>query len=399
MRRTVLFLTILTATAALISLSSMPALAISGECVNCHTMHNSQDGAPEVQVLTGGTLETSDIPQPYLLKASCIACHSGTVGQGKINDFEAPIVLHISNPTGQGKLKTLAGGDFYWVATGLGADDTTGHNVAGVSGQDTQNTLFFTPPGFDTNATPGALGAEDGSINGQADTWAKQLTCAGKYGCHGNHTGEDAGAGIFGAHHSNTGLTATKADSPQTVGSSYRFLGGINGLEDEDWNWEEDAQTHNEYFGADLPNGRDQGNLTYGNNRTISYSCAQCHGDFHSQIDDETSGSPWLRHPTDIALPSTGEYACYNPDGDTPGEYSVEAPLARPSVPDISREDVILGNDIVMCLSCHRAHGSPYADLMRWQYTGDGMQAGVGTDDTGCFTCHTHKNADQEECS
>ncbi|MGB9716198.1 MAG: cytochrome c3 family protein [Thermodesulfovibrionales bacterium] len=46
-----------------------------------------------------------------------------------------------------------------------------------------------------------------------------------------------------------------------------------------------------------------------------------------------------------------------------------------------------------MCLSCHRAHGSPYADILRWNY--DEMRTGsYTTTDSGCFTCHTGKNAD-----
>ncbi|MCK4488054.1 MAG: hypothetical protein KAU38_15015, partial [Desulfobacterales bacterium] len=43
---------------------------------------------------------------------------------------------------------------------------------------------------------------------------------------------------------------------------------------------------------------------------------------------------------------------------------------------------------IVMCLSCHRAHGTPNNDLLRWAYT---MDAGSGTDNGGCFICHTTK--------
>jgi hypothetical protein len=51
-------------------------------------------------------------------------------------------------------------------------------------------------------------------------------------------------------------------------------------------------------------------------------------------------------------------------------------------------------NVYVMCLSCHRAHGSPYNDMLRWDY--DGMVAGNGSgggnDGTGCFKCHSEKD-------
>lgn len=348
------------------------AYAIQGVCVNCHTMHNSQDGLP---MAAGG-------PYPQLLRASCIGCHmQNGAGQGATNTFTAPIVYHTTMPGGQGGTFTLAGGDFYWVADASGNTDSLGHNVAGLAVPDLnfQPNIGTTPPGWDPNATPGLI-ATDGQVAGGAPDWGvNQLTCDGVYGCHGMHTS----SGITGAHHANVGLTTTRAENPTTVGGSYRFLGGINGLEDDDWNWDESAAEHNEYFGVN-------GNVNYANKRTINYSCAQCHGVFHSQIDDAVAGSPWLRHPTDIDLTPTGEYANYNPDGGN--VYSVEAPVARPTVPVGSGSVVTPGTDIVMCLSCHRAHGSPEPDILRWDY--DAMQAATGTSDTGCFVCHTTKNAD-----
>lgn len=50
---------------------------------------------------------------------------------------------------------------------------------------------------------------------------------------------------------------------------------------------------------------------------------------------------------------------------------------------------VDLGVDKVMCLSCHRAHGSPYPDMLRFDYN---MEAGGGTSTDGCFKCHTNKD-------
>ncbi|MBA3019442.1 MAG: cytochrome c3 family protein [Desulfobacteraceae bacterium] len=348
--------------------------AISGVCSNCHTMHNSQNNDGEVETYATGSLTTGvDTPQNQLLKASCIACHTGSTSA--TNSHDAPIVIHTTDPVTQGAGKTLAGGDFRWVATGLGATDSKGHNVAGINSADVA--IGTTPPGWDTAATPGAL--SDGSIAGGAASWgANQLTCAGMYGCHGSHSVTDADSAISGAHHGNTGGTSRQVSSaPGSVGASYRFLGGIWGLENSQWNWAETASVHNEYCGVN-------GNTSYANKTTISYSCAQCHGIFH-----KTTGtpSPWTRHPTDITLPSTGEYASYT-------TYSVEAPVARSTVPATSSSTVTPSgttNDIVTCISCHRAHGSPEPDLLRWTYSG--MVAGTGTSDTGCFTCHTTKNA------
>ena len=352
--------------------------AIVGACSNCHTMHNSQGGSAVVQAYDGvGTL-TSGVSTPieYLLKASCIACHTGGASEtGGVNTFGAPIVLHITSPgvndTDQGSGKTLAGGDFYWVATGLGGDNTKGHNVVGISNQDNTIATDFTPPGWDVNATPGVN--SDGAITDGEGIWVSQLTCAGKYGCHGNHTETSPISAIKYSHHSNDNLTSTKADTDvSTAGKSFRFLSGIKGLEDSDWQWTESSTDHNEYFGANITGTR----TDYTNKHTISYLCAECHGDYHKSIGGT---SPWLRHPTDIVVPA--EYI-YNPDDSN--QYSLKTPVARGLVPDFSSASVTTGSTtaILMCLSCHRAHGSPCYKLMRWD-----NQANM----SGCLICHTSK--------
>jgi len=348
-------------------------------------MHNSQGGSAVVQAYSGGTLTTGvSTPIEYLLNASCIACHTGGASEtGGTNTFGAPIVLHTTSPgasaTDQGAGKTLAGGDFCWVATGLGANNTKGHNVVGISNQDNTIATGLTPPGWDAGATPGVN--SDGTIAGGEGTWSSQLTCAGKYGCHGNHTETSPFSAIQRSHHSNDNLTSTKADTDvSTVGKSFRFLSGIKGLEDSDWQWTESPSDHNEYFGANITVNR----TGYTNKQTISYLCAECHGDYHKSIG--TGASPWLRHPTDIVVPASGEYSIYNPGGSN--QYSLKAPVARGSVPDSSSAIVTTGSTastgaILMCLSCHRAHGSPCYKLMRWD-----NQANM----SGCVICHTSKN-------
>jgi predicted CXXCH cytochrome family protein len=357
--------------------------AITGVCSNCHTMHDSQDGQA---VTTGG-------PYEQLLVSDCVGCH--TAATGKTSTFGAPAVLHTTAPAGQGGGYTLAGGDFYWVATGYGATDSKGHNVEGIASFDA--TIGNEPPGWDQAATTGlTFDGKTLEVTGGLGWTGKQLTCAGTFGCHGTRDEEGMG-GIKGAHHGNTGETSTQASAPSTVGDSYRFLAAIKGLENADWNWNETASTHNEYYGENNTADRSAG-ANYGSKDTISFLCAECHGVFHATIDaDSTSGSPWIRHPTDIVLPSSGEYALYNTsDGLTVGSYSLEAPVARPTVPATSSFTVTPGDSstdtgaIVMCLSCHRAHGSNQSDLLRWDY--NNMIAG-GSNTGGCFVCHTEKNA------
>jgi predicted CXXCH cytochrome family protein len=86
-------------------------------------------------------------------------------------------------------------------------------------------------------------------------------------------------------------------------------------------------------------------------------------------------------------LPATGDYAAYT-------VYDNSAPVARPTVVSSASASVDPG-DMVMCLSCHVAHGSANDYLLRFDYTtmtagnyatiGDAQAAG------GCLACHTEK--------
>jgi predicted CXXCH cytochrome family protein len=329
-------------------------------------MHNSQDG---VEVVTGG-------PYEALTKGDCLGCH----GQGTANNIitNIPQVLH-SNTT------DLAGGNFAYITglkTRVTADqNTAGHNVRDL-GATYQESVLTSPPG-DENAT--------GITNAN-------LTCAGAYGCHGDRSKSGSFAGVSGAHHGDDSVlkfgTIDETAQGGTVATSYRFLLGVKGGEDDDWQNTATASDHNEYKGA-VGTGTESTATSPGGG-TISGLCAECHGNFHgpgTAGEDIGTASPWLRHPTDVVLPSSGEYANYNPDAAVAGEYSLEAPVARQTIPTLASSSTVTpGTDVVMCLSCHRAHASPYADILRWDYTQ--MIAGTGTSDTGCFICHTSKNAD-----
>ena len=115
--------------------------------------------------------------------------------------------------------------------------------------------------------------------------------------------------------------------------------------------------------------------------------CCGCHGNFH--IEQADTGA-WIRHPSDAVIPITGEYVGY-------ATYNPQAPVARPSLTDwtgpnsLVNEGGTVEKDMVMCLSCHRAHGSPYSDLLRWDY--QEMIARDNTKTGGCFVCHTSKNS------
>jgi hypothetical protein len=196
---------------------------------------------------------------------------------------------------------------------------------------------------------------------------------------------------LKGAHHNNVDGKCNTDPATAVASNSYRFLVGVEGLENTGpYKWQNyNANNHNEYFGTSpsleldcsATSCHSPSAYVYSPNGSISTFCATCHGQFHNPSTVGTS-SPFIRHPTDVFLPAIGEYSAYK-------AYSTEAPVARTSVQDSMRPDVVPGTDVVMCLSCHAAHATPYADILRWNY--NDMVAGGGGSG-GCFTCHTQKN-------
>jgi predicted CXXCH cytochrome family protein len=96
--------------------------------------------------------------------------------------------------------------------------------------------------------------------------------------------------------------------------------------------------------------------------------------------------SPFMRHPTDVLLPGSGEYADYNGGAGNP--YSIVAPVARTTVPDTIGNSADPGTDVIMCLSCHSAHATDYEDMLRWDFKSSTLSTAL----SGCNVCHTGKN-------
>ncbi|GBE04015.1 doubled CXXCH motif [bacterium BMS3Abin09] len=370
--------------AILISFPIQLSARVSGVCSNCHTMHNSQDSAVMADFGASGQSWKGTGPNEALTRGGCLGCHgSGSVDSNGLDPFTgAPQVYH----DGSGGAPDLAGGNFAYILGtrigGSGASDAKGHNVIELGNSDD---VLDRPPGERHNV----------------GTWTASFTCAGTKGCHGTRIGTN-GTGISnisGAHHQDVSGKINTADE---VYNSYRFLDGVKGLENTGTKkWQNfDADNHNEYYGATTPQPNACSSCHTGplqevgsGNGTISGFCGTCHGYFHllEGIGGSTS-SPFQRHPTDIVLPASGEYAYYNEAAI--GAYSIEAPVARGVVPDTMSATVTPGSSgaqgaIVMCLSCHMAHASDYPDMLRWDNTA--MIVGGGGSG-GCFTCHSTKN-------
>jgi len=324
---------------------------VTGPCVNCHTMHASQSPWPS------GWSSKDKLPGPWLLAIMgsdpCVGCHTNSTDGKTIKEIGGVLRIPVVYNSSVEPSKPLAGGNFYWMVHNN--DDTLGHNVWDICSPDSHHN---TAPGI-TGIAPGCLiSGCHVSLATDPDDPNNPL---GKNGCQGCH--------VYPSHHEDNG--------------HYRFLTGhqapnyyVEGIEDPDWEQNPTQTNHNIYKGTTAGYLTGAG-LSY---HSISAFCAGCHGLFHDEMGG--NGSSWLRHPSDVILPITGEYGDYDPINN----YSNDAPVAYldPSNPDRT-------SAVVMCLSCHRAHGSPYPDMLRWNYN-EQIAGGGGVTGTGCFRCHTQKD-------
>ena len=362
MKKSLITLAVMLTVATLVVVFCGPAAAkVTGVCSGCHTMHNSQGGDI---VATGGPFAT-------LLTDDCVGCHSSSDSSTtySLGTSTVPVVNYI----GGAPTTHLAGGNFWWVADAGGDRDAAGHNVLGISGVDS---LPFAPGGFNC-----------GSNNNCHKSLAEEQIMFAGSGCQGCH--------LSPAHHADDSATVIGADSSSTDGY-YRFLSGhgvadahgVCGIEDSDWQESCNAGNHNEYLGFSAPK---TGTISLSNSHTVTAFCCGCHGNFHV----EQENGAWIRHPSDAVIPDRAgsEYAdAFGANGTGTGSYDPNVPVARPNFSGFfgPRSTVEIGTDMVMCLSCHRPHGSPNDDLLRWDY-GD-MLAGGGSNTTGCFACHSRKD-------
>ncbi|MCD6199577.1 MAG: hypothetical protein J7K15_13590 [Deltaproteobacteria bacterium] len=321
--------------------------AVNGPCVNCHIMHNSQGG----QTIEGG----EDGPYRHLTKGDCIGCHTGDNSGGSSSNGDIPYVMGLSQPTYPTLTtdgNTLAGGNFWWVAYG---DDNKGHNVLGLSDVDLNH----------SEAPGGTTSCANSCHLTLAEKQESILTDLGS-GCEGCH--------LAVAHHApdhpiNYSNVVSEDEGWFRYCSGHRCGSGhgVEGIEDDDWEYNPTSTDHNEYLGF-VGDHTKPGNFKILGNTMTAYCCG-CHKNFHIQQDD---GGAWIRHPSDAALPETYAYTVYEP----------LAPVARPDLDEYSGPSATVtpGTDLVMCLSCHRAHGSPYASMLRWSGS---------EEDDGCKICHT----------
>ena len=340
--------------------------AVTGDCTICHTMHNSEDGAPVAYTFnaSGGT-DISPTPIKGLLKTDCLGCHSSTGAEtiGTLGGAPVPIVFNTTEPTyppDSSTTSTLAGGNFHWLANKGGA---YGHDIYGISA------TVSTPPA----SAPGGVARTGNCVHCHGSLATAKSGCEG---CHvaEHHIGGNAFANRVQGWYRSLGSVMLKSTNFDTSPE------GVIGIESPDWEQSPSSIQHNSYQGSV---GLYSSYLESG---SINQKCAGCHGRFHAET---LSTTTWIRHPVDVAIPNSGEFL-----GMT--TYDPLVPVARPSLSaaDANFSNINRGSDLVSCISCHRAHGSPYPAMLRWGY-----RDWPGIDShtlqpafNGCAVCHTNKS-------
>lgn len=436
---------VLLAAAMFLALPMVASAGIVGDCVDCHTMHNSEQGAPvAMKGLTATDPATINAAgNMNLLRNDCIGCHAQDLAGDKIvTAVGGSLIPQVAHSDVSGN---LAGGNFKALMDGT---DRNGHNIVDFFAADADN-AYAAPGDLRTHTfAPG-----DGTVG---------FTCAGAVGCHGtrsqmisgvtnpnntinplvgNTDGSDGAdfwtftqkrqgmAAITGAHHNNEGQTSRNpaqnvagVHDGEKVAAGYRFIPGLKGFGNTVAPWQNNSATsHNEYYGSNAAitdlSGAAIGTGTGCNrchvegssatggsarmtftstlgvpNQSMSGFCITCHGNFHSSgggdIASNGVSGAFLRHPSDHIIPNSGEYAAYT-------TYDETAPVARPVLATAVSGAVVPGTDMVMCLSCHVPHASEFEGMLRFDYgvmtAGDYPTITDAQNAGGCMACHTTK--------
>ncbi len=306
-----------------------------GYCEGCHTLHPSPSG-------DGNGLPLLKRTDP---SSTCLGCHA-----------ETSSLYNVLSSDGS---SFTAGGDFYWLETAyawteegdekVSAGHKHGHNIVAVDyGLDEDSVLRAAPGGDYPSAALSCISCHD--PHGKISDGENPAPISGS----GSYGGDATGGAVLG---------------------NYRLLGGIGYA---------GGTTGGALFSngapvavAPLPhNGpeSDSNHVAYGSG--MSEWCANCHAD----LLPAGGAGDGTKHPAGNSAKMTSNiadsYNAYVKSGDLTG-VQTSAYLAL--VPfEVGTVDVTLldpesqagpeADANVMCLSCHRAHASAFADAGRWDF-------------------------------
>jgi hypothetical protein len=297
-------------------------------CAGCHTMHNSVDGAPIAGLVTNSNLLNENNPTE-----ACLRCHAN-YGQ-------------FAGGNGWG-----AGGDFYWVTKTFQWDS---HGIKTSTGDSHGHNVVDADRGLTADAT--LARAPGGGPSGFQSAY---LSCTSCHDPHGNTN--------FRLLYGETVVAAP--GEPDTPRPNYDG-GGFNFTEAAPL-----AKGMSRYTNVTSSRGEIESDTEHTVYKSgMSEWCANCHTTFH---DDNATD---FVHP--VSEEMNGLAANYNNYVSTSVHNGLAATAYSGLVPfediDADLETVDQYNytagptsdDQVMCLSCHRAHATPFKDATRWDMAAD----------------------------
>ncbi len=402
-------------------------------CGNCHTMHNSQ-GNSSMEGVAGGSvvLLRGQVTSRAEIHKLCLQCHASNGAQAPVTfapqNVKAPKVYSNATWTDNDPFNLIgAGGNFYWeIDSSWDPVDTSslgrGHSLG---------TTNITPPG-----------------KAFADSPLSYFTCTNCHDPHGTADPNDPDINIFrnlrvrAVGSGQNGETGTVMqpfvnDPTKPYREHLSYVGGVNGT------YFGGSETDNAgeviwpvYTGTLTgdPNTDSGNSNSYGTGNeykpgvvTMSRWCAQCHDNWHEDIEttnlDRTEDMDSRRHAVNSVVPRGSSPTCatgchvsmldranYTTSVITAGKglpvtasayytgtvyylpYTTPCNTGNPSCMDNAYGGVTGDNHKVFCLSCHFAHGGPYYDALRWDYNATvsaGSQKGNGIPaNKGCQLCH-----------
>lgn len=407
-------------------------------CGGCHTVHNSQGGVEFAGTNPGGSLLL--LRGPVSTRAEihkfCLQCHASNGTQANTlqppQNVKAPKVWSTATWTSDDPFNMIGSGGNFSPELDASWNVTTGDVLGKGHSLGTTN---ITPPGGDLpidtfscinchdphgttntastdinifrNLRVNARGAgANANVKFSSDTLKPWLT-------HKSYVGGVNGSYFGGSETDNAG---------QVIWPIYR--GTLTG------NPVTDGPNSNAYATNLFATAQSSFELQK-DRISMSNWCAQCHDKWHEgqNLNRTDGGDPdfafgdriWTRHPVDAEIPRKASVGCA--DGCHPsmldrGTYTTALiatgkglpvttsswytgnvyylPYLAPCVPGaVNCMDTPLpgkGNHKVFCLSCHFAHGGPYNDNLRWDYTSSvsaAAQTGNGVpSNKGCQLCH-----------
>lgn len=363
-------------------------------CDGCHVMHNANPGPGAADAGAKSTTGLAGEPawsnhtNAYLLQGSdqsstCLICHGSTGAQSNLTPW---IVADLAPVAANGARWRSPGGDFGWtqISYGVSAGSSHGHNVFAGDWNWGLDARFSVAPGGTWPV---------GSANNRN---TEKFACSSCHDPHGRYrvqvVGDTTTAGqVTFLHPQYNPGTGTKpivgsgsyGDLPvdaNTAVGTYRLLAGRN---------YDPASKPGFPFPYDPPVAvapRDYNKNEDGGEVRVNYAtgmsewCKNCHAEIHSDT-EYASGWSGLRHPAaSTAGLKPAQYNIYNTYVSS-AQYAAGASRYTSLVPfergtGVTFAQLVAGTAAasaipadggnVMCLSCHRAHGSAFDSMVRW---------------------------------